>query len=58
MIKQLNLDVLVCPFCWQDYFLGLNGTVDGCDPCLTVIRNPVDHTIIEEGESVVVEVEA
>jgi hypothetical protein len=50
---QLNLSVLICPFCWRDYFLGLNGTVDGCDHCLNVIRNsvPLGHTIIEEVEA-------
>lgn len=37
-----------CPFCGRAYELGKTGTVDGCDECLGVVRNPIDHTIIED----------
>ncbi len=36
----------ICPCCGLPYVLGLTGTVDGCDECLSVIRN-TDNTIIE-----------
>ena len=36
----------ICPFCENPYQLGVTGTVEGCDECLGVIRNPLDHTII------------
>lgn len=37
-----------CPYCRRVYILGLDGTVDGCDQCEGVVRNPLDHTIIKE----------
>lgn len=39
-----------CPHCKQTYELGITGTVDGCDECLGIVRNPIDHTIINMGE--------
>jgi hypothetical protein len=35
-----------CPHCFCQYILGVNGTVNGCDTCENIERNPVDHTII------------
>jgi len=40
----------VCPHCECRYLLGVNGTVDGCDECLGIIRNQMDGTIIDEDE--------
>ena len=37
-----------CPECGKIYILGVEGTIDGCDKCKSVTRNPLDHTIIEE----------
>jgi hypothetical protein len=37
----------ICPHCEKKYRLGINGTVEGCDVCLSIIRNPLDNTIIE-----------
>lgn len=47
MSKTNNQPVYVCPHCEGRYILGKNGTVDGCDVCLNVIRN-TDGTVIEE----------
>ena len=44
----MNISRLTCPHCQQPYVLGLTGTVDGCDNCLEITRNPIDHTIIDE----------
>jgi hypothetical protein len=38
--------ILICPKCLCPYALGLTGTVNGCDDCEGIERNPVDHTII------------
>lgn len=35
-----------CPHCGTEYTLGVNGTVDGCDQCDNIERNPLDGTII------------
>ena len=35
-----------CQHCGQTYTLGVTGTVDGCDVCERITRNPLDHTII------------
>lgn len=40
--------IYICPHCESPYALGENGTIEGCDVCLKIIRNPIDHTIIEE----------
>lgn len=39
--------VVVCPHCEHKYTLGVDGTVDGCDACMNVIRNAVSNTIID-----------
>jgi len=44
----MNSPIYVCPHCEKRYTLGVNGTVEGCDDCMNVIRNQVDNTIIEE----------
>ncbi len=43
--------------CGRGYILGMNGTVDGCDECQGVIRNPLDHTIIDEPEDSLTDME-
>jgi len=45
------ITVCICPMCEMPYALGVNGTVDGCDPCLRVVRNAIDNTIIDEQEA-------
>lgn len=45
MNKTNNLSI--CPHCEEKYTLGQNGTIDGCDECLRVIRNAIDNTIID-----------
>lgn len=42
---------MTCPQCGSKYILGLNGTVDGCDDCECITRNELDHSIIEEEDS-------
>lgn len=42
-------DKHVCPHCEGKYILGVNGTINGCDECLGIIRNLIDNTIIDEG---------
>lgn len=37
----------ICPGCGRLYILGITGTVDGCDKCQRIIRNPIDHSIID-----------
>jgi hypothetical protein len=41
--------IVVCPHCQHKYTLGVNGTIDGCDACESVIRNTIDNTIISDG---------
>lgn len=55
MNKSSN--VLVCPYCENKYTLGKNGTVDGCDECMKVIRNAVDNTIIDLHDEAEIEME-
>lgn len=42
------MTTLTCPHCQKKYTLGVDGIVHGCDVCLAVIRNPIDHTVIED----------
>ena len=44
----MNQTYTACPDCKRIYILGVEGTIDGCDECKGVTRNPLDHTIIEE----------
>lgn len=37
-----------CPHCHEGFTLGVNGTVNGCDQCLGILRNPIDNTIIDQ----------
>lgn len=50
-VKRLALIVAVCQICERNYTLGIDGTVEGCDNCLHIERNPRDHTIINYGSS-------
>lgn len=43
--KTKFLTVCVCG-CGKNYTLGITGTVDGCDTCEGITRNPRDHSII------------
>lgn len=47
MTPRIASLIVVCPYCEHKYTLGVNGTVDGCDPCMKVIRNAVSNTIID-----------
>lgn len=38
----------ICPHCQMRYTLGVNGTVDGCDECKSIIRNALDGSIVTE----------
>jgi len=40
--------ILRCIHCGNFYNRGINGTVSGCDTCEGNIRNPIDHTIIND----------
>jgi len=33
-----------CPNCHQGYVMGWNGTSDGCDKCLGIVRDSNGHT--------------
>lgn len=33
----------VCPTCKNGYVMGRNGTVDGCDKCLGIVRDSNSH---------------
>ncbi len=33
-----------CPHCLRTYLMGYNGTINGCDECEGIVRNP-DGTI-------------
>lgn len=50
-VKRHHLFVAVCQICERNYTLGISGTVEGCDTCLDIERNPRDHTIINPGRS-------
>lgn len=41
-----NNNIRTCPHCMEEYTLGIDGTVNGCDECEGIVRNPVDNTII------------
>lgn len=43
-----NNKLCVCPTCGDLYTLGVTGTVQGCDVCQGISRNPIDHTIIDD----------
>jgi hypothetical protein len=49
--KRQELYVAVCQNCERNYTLGITGTVEGCDTCLGIERNPRDHSIINPGRS-------
>ena len=40
--------IATCPHCGHEYFVGVNGTVDGCDDCLGIERTS-HGTIIQPG---------
>ena len=44
----MTIQLLTCPTCLSQYILGITGTVNGCDCCWGIVRNPVDHTIITD----------
>jgi hypothetical protein len=44
-------EIMICPHCLHPYVLGITGTVDGCDECMSIVRNPLDHTVIEEEDN-------
>lgn len=50
-IKREAYFVAVCQICERNYTLGITGTVEGCDHCLGIERNPRDHSIINPGKS-------
>jgi hypothetical protein len=50
-VKRQALYVAVCQYCEHQYTLGITGTVEGCDQCLGIERNPRDHSIINPGKS-------
>lgn len=50
-VKRQALFVAVCQNCEHQYTLGITGTVEGCDKCLRIERNPLDHSIINYGSS-------
>lgn len=39
---------MICPTCKRKYILGIDGTVNGCDECWGIVRNPIDHTIVND----------
>lgn len=39
--------IYTCPSCQSQYLLGRTGTVDGCDKCQGIERNPLDGSIIQ-----------
>ena len=43
----MNPIITICLYCEGKYKLGFDGTVDGCDACLGIVRNPVDGSIID-----------
>jgi len=38
--------IRICPHCLCEYILGIYGTVNGCDTCEGIVRNPIDGSII------------
>ncbi len=49
--------IYVCPHCERRYTLGVNGTVEGCDECMQVVRSQLDNTIIEDYEDTLTDME-
>jgi protein-arginine kinase activator protein McsA len=56
-IKRKAYIVGVCQHCESNYIIGITGTVMGCDQCLKVTRNPIDHTIIDDDEDTLTDME-
>lgn len=50
-VKRKAYFVAVCQICESNYIIGFTGTVEGCDKCLGIERNPRDHSIINPGKS-------
>lgn len=49
----MNIPVIMtCLYCEGKYKLGFDGTVDGCDACLDIERNPVNGSIIIQPEKI------
>lgn len=46
-LKQIKQVIMTCA-CGDEYILGATGTVNGCDRCQGITRNPVDGTIIPD----------
>jgi hypothetical protein len=44
-----------CPHCGDEYTLGVDGTVDGCDECLGITRAVNGYAIDEEPLTVIEE---
>jgi hypothetical protein len=40
----MNPTICICPYCELRYSLG-------CDVCLSIVRNPLDHSILEEEDT-------
>lgn len=57
-VKRKAYLVGVCQICENQYIIGFTGTVEGCDKCLHIDRNPLDHTIINYGNSLMESEEA
>ena len=38
--------IRTCPHCLCEYIIGLYGTINGCDACEGIIRNPRDGSIV------------
>ena len=49
VIKAENLKECTCPNCLTNYFLGVNGTVTGCDRCEGIVR--MSNGMIDERAS-------
>lgn len=56
--KRTTSLVYSCPMCGHPYTLGVDGTVDGCDVCLKVVRNAIDNTILDINDEIDVVLEA
>lgn len=42
-----NATTYICPHCEHKYILGVTGTVEGCDECLSIVRN-TDGTVVDD----------
>ncbi|MBI5950182.1 MAG: hypothetical protein HY865_00880 [Chloroflexi bacterium] len=38
----------ICPHCLKPYTLGVDGVEEGCDTCMAIVRNPLDHSIVQD----------